>query len=283
LRVHSRRFLVPSVTVNSISLAYRIDGDADSPWLILSNGLGLDLNMWAPQMAVLAQRFHVLRYDSRGHGESAAPDEPTTIDTLGRDVIGLMDALDIERADFCGFSMGGMIGQWLGIHAPHRIDHLVLAHTAARIGPVSMWNERIALVEAQGMAAISDAAMRRWFTPGFMASQPDLVRKLKATMERNDPRGYVRCCAAIRDADFRDALGSIAVPTLVLSGAHDAATTPADGAFLARYVRGAEHVEIDGAHLSNFEKPEAFTAALAGFLDPPLRAGEASTPVERAT
>ena len=257
---------MPTVTANSISLAYRIDGDPARPWLVLSNGLGLDLTMWEPQMSALTQSFRVLRYDARGHGASATPDRPATMEQLGRDVLGLLDALGIARAHFCGFSMGGMIGQWLGIHAPDRLDRLVLAHTAARIGPTTMWNERIATVDAHGMAAISEAAMLRWFTPAFLAAQPSVVQSMKLTMERNDPRGYVSCCVAIRDADFRDALDRIAVPTLVLSGAHDAATTPADGAFLAQHIDGAQHVEIDGAHLSNIERPADFTRALTDFL-----------------
>ena len=265
---------MPAVTADSTALAYRTDGDPGLPWLVLSNGLGLDLTMWEPQMPALTRSFRVLRYDTRGHGASATTDDPVTIEQLGRDVLALFDALGIARAHFCGFSMGGMIGQWLGIHAPDRLDKLVLAHTAARIGPVSMWNERIATVESQGMAAISDAAMRRWFTPGFIVEFPAAVRMLKSVMERNDPRGYVRCCAAVRDADFRDSLGLIGVPTLVLSGKHDAATTSADGAFLARHIRGAEHVEIDGAHLSNFERPAAFTAALTGFLGACAPVGE---------
>ena len=255
-----------TVTVNALPVSHCIDGDATQPWLVLSHGLGLDLAMWEPQMPALRERFRVLRYDARGHGASGVPAGPSTIEQLGRDVIGLLDGLGIARAHFCGFSMGGVIGQWLAINAPERLDKLVLAHTAARIGPVSMWNERIAIVESRGMGAISEAAMLRWFTPRFLAAEPEVVGTLKAAMERNDPHGYASCCAAIRDADFRDALGAIAVPTLVLSGAHDAATTPADGAFLAARIPGAGHVEIDGAHLSNFERPAAFTRALLDFF-----------------
>ena len=252
--------------VGSSDVHYQIDGDPRLPWLVLSHGLGLDLTMWAPQIAALARRFRVLRYDTRGHGASTIPATPTDIEQLGRDVTTLFDHLGIERAHFCGFSMGGMIGIWLGIHAPARIDRLVLAHTAARIGPVSMWNERIATVETHGIKAISDVAMRRWFTSAFIARQPEIVGELKRAMERNNARGYVFCCAAIRDADFRGRLDAIRSPTLVLSGARDAATTSVDADHLQRRIAGARRIKLDAAHLSNYETPDEFTGALLDFL-----------------
>ena len=265
---------MPTVRADSVNLNYRIDGSQDLPWLVLSNGLGLGLSMWSPQISGLSRKFRVLRYDTRGHGESAPPPRDATIEQLGRDVLALLDHADITRAHFCGFSMGGMIAMWLGIHVPERIDRLVLAHTAALIGPVSMWNERIATVNAHGMRAISDTAMRRWFTPAFIGQQPAIVAELKRSMESNDADGYVRCCAAVRDADFRDDIDAIRVPTLVMSGAHDAATTPADAVFMTRRIAGSQHAEIDGAHLSNFEKPAEFTDALLGFLAAPEPLGK---------
>ncbi len=257
---------MPLARVDGIDLNYRIDGDARLPWLVLSNGLGLDLTMWEPQLAALTSRFRVLRYDTRGHGASSTPAHPATMEQLGRDMLALLDQAGIARTHFCGFSIGGMIGMWLGIHAPQRIDRLVLAHTAAHIGPTSMWDERIATVDLHGMQAISDAAMRRWFTTEFIAREPGVVDELQRAMERNSPDGYVRCCAAIRDADFRGVLAGIHLPTLILSGAQDAATTPFDAEFLAHRIAGARAVEIDAAHLSNFEKPGEFTDALHGFL-----------------
>ncbi|MEP6701543.1 MAG: 3-oxoadipate enol-lactonase [Betaproteobacteria bacterium] len=268
---------MPLARLESIDLNYRIDGDARLPWLVLSNGLGLDLTMWAPQIPALTREFRVLRYDTRGHGASSDPAHPATMEELGRDVVALLDDAGIARTHFCGFSMGGIIGQWLGIQAPHRIDRLVLAHTAALIGPVSMWNERIATVNAHGMPAISDTAMRRWFTASFIADHPVIVAELKSAMERNSPDGYVHCCAAIRDADFRSEIGAIRLPTLILSGARDPATTPADADFMEREIAGAQRVEIDAAHLSNFEKPDEFTGALLDFLGA-AHAGRAATP-----
>ncbi|MBP8295184.1 MAG: 3-oxoadipate enol-lactonase [Burkholderiales bacterium] len=258
---------MPALASGSNVLNYRIDGgDDDLPLLVLSNGLGLDLGMWEPQMPALAREFRVLRYDTRGHGGSSPAPSAFAIADLGRDVLALLDHLGADRMHFCGFSMGGIIGIWLGIHAPRRLDKLVLAHTAACIGPQAMWNERMAIVSARGMQAISDAAMRRWFTAGFVEDQPGIVGALKTSMERNSPLGYVQCCAAIRDADYRDQVARIHTPTLVVSGVQDVATTPADARFLAQSIAGAQAVEIDSAHLSNFEKPQEFTAALRGFL-----------------
>lgn len=259
---------MPLTRIDSVDVHYRVDGEVDLPWLMLSNGLGLDLTMWAPQITALTRHYRVLRYDTRGHGGTSTPAAPATIEQLGRDVLALMEHAGIGRAHFCGFSMGGIIGMWLGIHAAPRIDRLVLAHTAARIGPTSMWDARIATVQAGGMRAISEAAMRRWFTADFIARHPGVVGELRRAMERNDPHGYISCCAAVRDADFCDAVADIGVPTLVVSGVHDAATTPADAEFLIRRIAGAQRVELDGAHLSNFERPQEFTAALLGFLDP---------------
>lgn len=267
--------------LGNVVLNYRIDGDEGLPPLVLSHGLGLDLTMWEPQMAALSRVFRVLRYDTRGHGASADSAARCTIEDLGRDVLALLDQAGVDRAHFCGFSMGGMIGVWLGIHAPERLDKLVLAHTAARIGPRSMWNERIEIVNASGMRAISEAAMQRWFTPDFLAARPPVVAALREVFERNSAAGYVRCCAAVRDADFLEAIGSIRTPTLVISGILDAATTLADGRVLAERIVGAEFVEVGSAHLSNFEKPTEFSAALLAFLSKDIDAYAAGSPPSR--
>ena len=200
---------MPFINTERVVLHYRIDGDDGLPLLVLSNGLGLDLTMWDPQIPALSREFRVLRYDTRGHGASSTPAEPFSIEHLGRDVLALLDSVGVTRMHFCGFSMGGMIGIWLGIHAPPRLNRLVLAHTAARIGPPTMWNERIDTVNARGMKAISDAAMKRWFTTAFSAGQRGTVGALKAAMERNSAEGYIRCCAAVRDTDLRNAITRI--------------------------------------------------------------------------
>ncbi|MEO6566055.1 MAG: 3-oxoadipate enol-lactonase, partial [Casimicrobiaceae bacterium] len=230
------------------------------------NGLGTDLSMWEPQVTELSREFRVLRYDTRGHGASATSTGPFGIEHLGRDVLALLDHVGAHHAHFCGLSMGGMIGMWLGIHAPQRLQKLVLAHTAAWIGPQTMWNDRIEVVRAHGMSAISGAAIVRWFTPEFIVRAPGIVAALKASMERTPVDGYIGCCAAIRDADFRNDVARIATPTLVISGTSDIATPPADGRFLASRIGGAESVEFDAAHLSNVELPQDFTAALLRYL-----------------
>ena len=199
------------------------------------------------------------------------------MEDLGRDVLALLDSVGAARVHFCGLSMGGMIGMWMGIHASHRLEKLALAHTAARIGSPTLWNERIDTVRSRGMKAISDAAIARWFTADFIASQPDTVSELKAAMERTSAEGYVHCCAAIRDTDHREAITRIKAPTLIITGARDIATPPDDGRFLAQHIAGSQLVEIDAAHLSNIESSREFNEALLSFFTSALRPAPAST------
>jgi 3-oxoadipate enol-lactonase len=253
--------------IDGVRFRYRFDGPAAAPVLMLSNSLGTDLSMWEPQLPALARRFRVLRYDSRGHGASGVPPGPYTIEHLGRDVIGLLDGLGIDCVHFCGLSMGGMTGMWLGIHTPTRLHRLVLANTAARIGPPDNWNARIENVRAGGMTAISQAVLERWFTPEFHAQHPDRITAMRQMLERSPVDGYVACCAAVRDMDQRDAVAGIGAPTLVIAGTHDAATPPADGRFVAEHIAGARYVELDAAHLSNIEAGARFTGALLSFVE----------------
>ncbi len=250
---------------DGVTLNYRIDGDGGLPLLVLSNGLGTELSMWDAQIPVLAPTFRVMRYDARGHGGSSTPSQPFSIEHLGRDVLALLDRVGVARAHFCGLSMGGMIGMWLGINAPDRLNSLVLANAAAHIGPRTMWNERIDVVNAKGMKAISDAAVARWFTADFIARQPDAVAAVKAAMERTSAEGYVLCCAAVRDTDFREAVAGIRTPVLVINGAHDVATPPADGLYLAKCIAGSRSLMLDTAHLSNIESSREFSEALRSF------------------
>jgi 3-oxoadipate enol-lactonase len=246
---------------------YEIEGPADGPVLLLSNSLGTDLGMWSPQMPSLAARYRVLRYDSRGHGRSEAPEGPYTIDTLGQDAVAVLDAAGVERALFCGLSKGGMVGQWLGVNAPDRVGRLVLANTAAFIGAPEVWNQRIETVRAQGMAAIVPGVIDRWFTKPFQERAPDSVARIRDMLLATDPGGYTACCAAVRDMDQRQAISAIRVPTLVIAGRHDLATSPEQGRLIAETVPGARFLELDAAHLSNIEAEAAFTHALLDFLD----------------
>jgi len=255
--------------VAGAKLHYRMDGTRGKPVLVLSNSLGTDLAMWEPQIAALRPHFCILRYDARGHGASDVTPGPYSIERLGRDVVALLDHLETPRASFCGLSLGGMTGMWLGVHAAERFDKLVLANTAPHMAPADLWNQRIAKVEAGGVAAISDAVLARWFTAEFIAREPATIAGMKAMMERQPSAGYVACCAAVRDMDQREDIARIAVRTLIVAGTHDVAAPPSEAAFLAGRIPGARLVEIDASHLSNIEAPDTFNAAILPFLTEP--------------
>lgn len=254
------------ITVNDVTLHVRCDGDRRRPAVVLSNSLGTDLSMWDAQAAVLATRFHVLRYDTRGHGASSAPRGPYTIAQLGADVVGLLDHFDIERAHVVGLSMGGVTAQWLGVHAPGRIHKLVLANTASKIGSAEAWQARAASVRANGMNEIAAGSPARWFTPDFVARQPVVVGAMQKTARGLDPEGYAACCEALAGADLAPDLHRIAAPTLVIAGAEDPVTTVADAQALVAVIGGAALATLPASHLSNVEAPDRFSDAVASFL-----------------
>ncbi|OOG55472.1 3-oxoadipate enol-lactonase [Rhodanobacter sp. C03] len=254
------------VTVNGVRLHYRIDGRADAPWLLFCNSLGTDLTMWDRQIAVLGERFHILRYDRRGHGCSAIPAGPYSIEMLGRDVLGLLDALGIERTHFCGLSIGGLVGQWLALHVPQRLDRLALCSTAAKIGSAEGWRARIDQVREHGMASIAEGTVSRWFTPAFAAAEPTVVTDILGRLQRTSVEGYAGCCAALIDADFRGELDRIGVPTMALAGHDDPVTTPADLRWIAAGVVMGSYAEVDGRHICNLESAAAFNSTLGRFL-----------------
>lgn len=250
-------------------LHYQLDGPVDAPVLVLSNSLGTDLNMWDIQMAAFTEHFRVLRFDTRGHGKSLVTEGPYSIEQLGHDVIALLDALDIQRVHFCGLSMGGLIGQWLGINAGARLQRLVVCNTAAKIGTPEVWNPRIEMVLRDGtaaMVALRDASIARWFTADFAAANPHQAQQITDMLAATSPQGYAANCAAVRDADFRAQLASIKVPTLVIAGTEDAVTPPAGGHFIQNQVKGAEYVEFYAAHLSNVQAGAAFSERVVEFL-----------------
>lgn len=251
---------------DGVELHYRLDGDETAPVLVLSNSLGTDLGMWEPQMPALLRHFRVLRYDTRGHGLSGLPPAPYQVDRLGKDVVALLDALGIAKVRFCGLSMGGMTGMWLGVHAPDRIDRLALCNTAAKIGTPEVWNGRIAAVEKGGMAAIQPGVIQRWFTESFVTRNPEAINPIAAMLLSTAPEGYVAACGAVRDMDQRQAIHAIRAPTLVIAGTYDLATSAADGRALADAIPGAEYLKLPAAHLSNVECAGAFNAALLNFL-----------------
>lgn len=253
------------LTDDGIALAWRSDGDAALPPLLLANSLGTTIAMWEPQLPVLSTTHRVIRYDMCGHGESAVRPAGFAIDRLGRDALAILDHLGIARAAFVGVSLGGMVGQWLGFSASDRITRLVLANTSPHMPPREGWDTRIATIRAQGLAAIAPAVIDRWFTPAFrMASSvPDAIA---AVMTAGSPEGYAAACAAIRDMDFRAQLPLIGVPTLIIGGTQDPATPPPHSQLLADTIPDCALEWLDAAHLSNLERPDAFTAAIAAFL-----------------
>lgn len=247
-------------------LYYQIEGRNDAPLLVMSNSLGTNFNMWAPQMPALLENFQVLRHDARGHGRSDVTLGPYTIAQLATDVIALMDHLSIERAHFCGLSIGGMIGMWLGIHHASRFDRLVLCNTAAKIGSSVTWNPRIAKVDTAGMSAIVDIVLDRWFTLGFRQRAQEQVAVMQNMLLGTQPSGYSATCAALRDMDLRVEIASIVAPTLVIAGTQDGATSAEEGRAVADRIPGAQYLELDAGHLSNWEQSERFTRAVLEFL-----------------
>ncbi len=253
-------------TGDSCRIAWRFDGPCDAPVLLLSNSLGTSMAMWDPQMAAFAARFRVLRYDGRGHGGSDASSGGYSLDRLGRDVLELLDALSLEAVDFCGLSLGGMIGQWLGIRAPERIRRLVLANTSAYMGPPSNWDSRIAAAVRDGMAPLAEASVARWFTPDFAAANPATIAPIREGLYATDPIGYAGSCAAIRDMDMRRIGILNPLSVLVIGGTLDPATPPADSDALATVIPNARLVMLEAAHLSNIEQPGDFSRHVIDFL-----------------
>ncbi|WP_343593925.1 3-oxoadipate enol-lactonase [Paracidovorax wautersii] len=251
------------------SFRVRVQGPAEAPALVLSNSLGTTLEMWDAQAERFARTHRVVRYDTRGHGGSVASPGPYTFDQLGGDVVALLDALGIAKARFCGISMGGFTGLWLGVNAPQRLDRLVVANSAARIGTADGWTTRAAMVRekgAAGMAELAASSPARWFTEAFTAAQPGVVRRAQGWIAGTPPEGYAACCEALARADLRSAIGAIAVPTLLIAGTADPVTTVADAQAMQAAIAGAQLAEVPASHLSNLEAPEAFEAALAAFL-----------------
>ncbi|TAM02258.1 MAG: 3-oxoadipate enol-lactonase [Paraburkholderia sp.] len=255
-------------SINSIKLHYRVDGvKHDAPWLVLSNSLGSDVGMWAPQVQAFAEHFRVLRYDTRGHGRSDAPQGPYTIEQLTGDVIGLMDHLGIACANFLGLSMGGLTGVSLGARHADRFERIVLSNTAAKIGTPEIWLPRAAKAREEGLAAMADAVLARWLTPQTVANAPFAHAALRDTLVHTDREGYAANCEAINTADLREEARTIKAPVLVIAGKHDMSTPPMLGCDLAASIAGAKFIEFaDASHLSNIEVAGQYTRTVLDFL-----------------
>jgi 3-oxoadipate enol-lactonase len=240
------------------------------PVLVLGNSLGTSRMVWDRQVAALGERFRLLRFELPGHGGSAAWTGPYSIGRFGAEVLALLDSAGIERAAYCGISLGGMIGMWLAANAPDRIAALGLACTSAYLPPAEGWRARAELVRTSGLASISAQSAGRWFTPAFAEREPAVVAAFIAELERTDPVGYAGCCLAIADMDLRADLARIKAPTLVISGADDPATPPEHGALIAAGIGGARQIVVQGAsHLANVSSPTEVTTALLEHLGHP--------------
>lgn len=252
-------------TSDGAHISYCFDGRDDARVIVLSNSLGTGTEMWRAQMPRFARNFRVLRYDSRGHSRSSKPHGEYSIGRLGQDVVELLQYVGVVRAAYCGLSMGGMVGQWLGANAPERISQLVLCNTSAYTGPEA-WRARIDAICSGGMQSIADPVLARWFTPEFSERQPAAVFRLREMLLSQLPQGYIGCCAAIRDMDLRASAPAISIPTLVIGGTEDQATPPSDSEWLASAIPGASLAMLRAAHLSNIELSDEFTALVIGFL-----------------
>ncbi|WP_298421384.1 3-oxoadipate enol-lactonase [Rhodoblastus sp.] len=255
------------VNIGALSLNVATAGPPGAPAVILAHPLGADLTVWDEVAPVLAERFFVLRFDARGHGGSDVPPGPYVLADFGGDVVALMDAFGLARAHFVGLSMSGGIGQWLMIHAPDRLDKVVLANTAPYFPGPDGWNARIRAARGEGMAGLAEAVAQRWLTPAFRARNPEKFAQIENLIRAAPPQGYAACCSALRDADLRDAIRAAPPrPVLVVVGESDASTPPALGEALARGLPDAQLLHLQAAHLSCVEAKDAFLAALGDFL-----------------
>ncbi|HEV2511978.1 MAG TPA: alpha/beta fold hydrolase [Bosea sp. (in: a-proteobacteria)] len=248
-------------------IAYQLTGGADRPVLVLSNSIATSFHMWDGQVRTLSESFRVLRYDFRGHGKSDTPAGAYSVDRLGRDVVELLDSLEIKQAHFCGLSMGGWIGQWLAVHAPDRIGRLVLSNTAAHLGPPSNFDAQIrAVLAVKDMSETADQFMRNWFPASMLAGPNEIVDTFRAMVLATPPRGLAGCFAALRDNDLRRTIALIKAPTLVIGGIDDKVTLASHSEEIAATIPGARLVLMPGVHMLNVERPVEFLDAVTGFL-----------------
>ncbi|MBI1198640.1 MAG: 3-oxoadipate enol-lactonase [Phenylobacterium sp.] len=255
-----------AVAEDDARLFAAVDGPEAAPPVVLLHSIGCDHRMWTEQMPALAE-WRTIRPDIRGHGRSDAPAGDYALPRLADDVLRILDALDVERAVVCGLSLGGVIAQALALRAPSRVRGLALANTAARIGAAEAWTQRAALVRAEGLGAVAEMAMARFFSPTFRTEHAADVAAFRNGLLATSPQGYAGCCAVLRDADLTRQIARIAAPTLVIGGALDVSTPPEQTRSLADAIPGATYVELDAAHLSNVERPKAFAAALVKHLE----------------
>jgi 3-oxoadipate enol-lactonase len=253
--------------VSAVELPHRIDeGPPGAPVLVLSNSLGATAAMWDPQVPALAEHFRIVRYEHRGHGDAPIPPEPYALDDIGADVLALLDRLDVARVHFCGLSLGGMVGMWLAVNAPERLERLVLCCTSPMLADDHDWADRARRVREGGSAAVAETVVGRWFTAAYAAAHPDLVQRMRAMVAATPAAGYAGCCEAIRTMDLRPQLARATTPTLVIAGAQDPATPPAHALRIATLMPECRLTVIDAAHLANVEAPDEVTGLIRSHL-----------------
>jgi len=250
-----------------IRLNVEIDPDNGKPALLLTNALGADMSMWEHQLPAFREHFRVIRFDDRGHGGSDVPDTPYTIDRLGRDARAVLDAAEVESAHVVGLSKGGMVAAWLAANKPDYVEKLVICASAPHMPPRDMWEGRAKTARNEGLAALADAAVGRWFREAFRHAAPETVARIRAMILATPAEGYAACCEALGEMDLREDLTLIQTPTLVVCGDQDASVQPAKAREWVASIDGARMEVIrNAAHLCNVEQPAAFNATLLGFL-----------------
>lgn len=257
---------MPTVQSNGCPIHYEIEGDEKKPVLMFCNSLGTTLHMWDGQMPEVKQHFRVLRYDRRGHGKSGVPAGPYNMEMLGRDALAVMDAAKVDKINWCGLSMGGMVGMWIGANAPQRVNKLILSNTSSYFENKQVWNDRIKTVKEKGLGAILQGTLERWFTKPFRDRAPEKVQKIADMFNNTKAEGYIGCGEAVRDMDHREILKKITAPTMVIAGSQDAGTTPEMGKFVSDNIRGAKLTMFDAAHIANVECEADYTKAVISFL-----------------
>lgn len=257
---------MPMIDADGCLLNVSVEGREGGPTLMLSNSLGTTMQMWEPQMAELTKHFRVIRYDRRGHGKSGVPAGPYSMERYGRDALAILDDLNISRVHWCGLSMGGMVGQWLGANAPERFDRIILSNTSSYYPDPTNWHTRIKAVQDGGLAAVADAVIGGWLTADFRERHPDIAAKMKSMLLATPVEGYIAACEVLSTLDQRALLPKIKSRTLVIAGRHDMATPVAAGEFIRSQIPGAALTLIDAAHISNVEQAHAFSDIVIGFL-----------------
>jgi len=257
---------MPVIDAGGCPIHVEVEGPERAPVLMLSNSLGTNLHMWDDQAPTWAKAFRLVRYDRRGHGKSGVPKGAYTMEQLGRDAVAVMDALGLAKVNWCGLSMGGMVGQWLGANAAGRINRLILSNTHSFYPDKAMWDDRIRMAQEKGVPGMVDATMERWFTKEFRERAPERIAVMREMFLKTQLEGFIGCCEAVRNMDMRDTHARITAPTLVIVGTKDPSTPPEAGKEIQSRVKGAKLAELDAAHISNFEQPQGYVDTVVGFL-----------------